>query len=235
LWDGILSALGAVAFGMAALFGLMIVLIVTIVAVSGKKPDLNPGHALVGSTEAVLYLASGAFAWWRMRRLGRRPFRGLTQGDFRAILIGIGAIILVWVLTTVQLALTGQTKHTQSGFEHFDVIGRTPLLTALNIGLIVFSSIILAPIVEELIFRALLFGALAPRLGIVAGGLVTALLFGATHGDWILFPALAALGFIAAFAYAATGNLWVAIILHALNNTLGIAVLIAGAFRHHHK
>ena len=53
---------------------------------------------------------------------------------------------------------------------------------------------VLAPIVEEMIFRGLLFGALAPRLGIIASALITALIFGAVHGDLVLFPTLAALG-----------------------------------------
>jgi membrane protease YdiL (CAAX protease family) len=86
--------------------------------------------------------------------------------------------------------------------------------------------VVIAPIIEEIVFRGLLFGALAARLGIVGSALVTAVLFGAVHGDPILFPTLAALGFVAALAYAATGNLWVAIILHALNNALGAIFLI---------
>ena len=36
---------------------------------------------------------------------------------------------------------------------------------------------------EEMLFRGLLFGALAPRIGVLAAALVSALLFGAAHGD----------------------------------------------------
>jgi len=56
-----------------------------------------------------------------------------------------------------------------------------PTLTTLTIGLAVLSMVILGPIVEELIFRGLLFGALAPRLGVLASALITALIFGG-HG-----------------------------------------------------
>ena len=55
------------------------------------------------------------------------------------------------------------------------------------------------------------------------------------HGDPVLFPTLAALGFVNALAYAATGNLWVRIILHALNNALGAALLIAASLHHHRE
>ena len=105
-------------------------------------------------------------------------------------------------------------------------------MTTLSIALILLATVVLAPIVEEMIFRTFLFGALAPRMGVFAGAIVTALLFGAVHGDLVLFPTLAALGFIAALAYAATGNLWVSIALHALNNALGAAVLVAGSLHH---
>ena len=52
------------------------------------------------------------------------------------------------------------------------------------------------------------------------------------HGDAILFPTLAALGFVSAIAYAATGNLWVSVTLHAFNNAIGAVFHITTSLHH---
>jgi len=215
------------------MFIALVVIVVAFMVATHHQPSTNPGHPLLASAEVIIYLIGGAFAWWRLRAIGRNPFRRLTAFDARVILIGVGALILVHAGTAIQLTYTHQTKHVQSGFEHFTVVSKVPGVTALSIALIVLATVVLAPIVEEMIFRALLFGALAPRITVIGGAVVTALLFGLVHGDLILFPTLAALGFIAALAYAATGNLWVSIVLHALNNGLGAAVLVVSSLRQH--
>ncbi|HZW54477.1 MAG TPA: type II CAAX endopeptidase family protein [Candidatus Elarobacter sp.] len=232
-WNAILSAAGAIAIGFAASFVATIVLIVAIVLATGRTPSVNPGHPLVAASELMFYLTGGAFAWWRLRATGRQPLRKLHAPELRAILIGVAALFLVRVGTVIQLTATNQTKHVQSGFEHFDVVTKQPTITAIGIALAVVAMVVVGPIAEEIVFRGLLFGALAPRLGVLASALITALLFGAAHGDPVLFPTLAALGFIAALAYAATGNLTVSIALHMLNNALGAAVLVASSLHHH--
>jgi membrane protease YdiL (CAAX protease family) len=226
LWNGILSALGSIATGFAVMFIAMIVLFVAAILITGNTPSTNPGHPVMAAAEVIFYAAGGAFAWWRLRTMNARPFRKLRLSDVRAILTGVGVLILARVATGLLLALTDHTKHVQSGFEHFDVKSAVPGMTAISAVLAVVSMTIVAPLVEEIVFRGLLFGALASRLGILASALITALLFGAIHGDVLFFPAIAALGLVTALAYAATGNLWVAIILHALNNALGAVFLV---------
>ncbi len=131
----------------------------------------------------------------------------------------------------MQLMLAHQSHHVQSGFEHFSVIARTPVITALSVGITVLTLVVLGPIVEEVVFRGLLFGALARPLGVILSALVSAVLFGAGHGDLVLFPSLAALGFIGALAYAATGNLTVSVLLHAINNAFGALFLIVDSIQ----
>jgi membrane protease YdiL (CAAX protease family) len=228
-WNGILSALGAFGISIATAFAAIFLLVVVIILSTGNMPSLNPGHPLAATGEIVSYAAGGWFAWWRLRSIGRTPFRRLRGGDVRAILIGIGVLFLVRIGTAVQLIATHQTKHVQSGFEHFDVVGKLPNVTLISIALAVLAMVVVAPIVEEMVFRGLLFGALAPRLGVLAAALVSAIIFGAIHGDPVLFPTLAALGFVSAVAYAATGNLWVSVTLHAVNNAVGAAFLVSSS------
>ena len=232
-WNGLLSAIGTVAIVTVALFVVMIVLLLTVVLATGRMPSLNAGHPLLATSEAVAYAFGGWFAWHRLRTTGKTAFRAITRRDRRAILIGLGALLLARIGTGIQLALTHQTKHVQSGLENFNVVTSFPVMTAVGITIGVLSMVLLAPIVEEITFRGLLFGALAPRMGVLASAFLTALLFGAVHGDLVLFPTLAALGLINALAYAATGNLWVPIALHAANNTLGAIALVVTSLQHH--
>ncbi len=230
-WRGVLFALGSIAIGFAVMIVALIVMIFAVVLATAHMPSMNPGHPVVAAAEVLFYAGGGWFAWWGLRTTGLRPFRSLTRRDGRVILIGIAALFVARIGTGIQLVLTNQTKHVQAGFEHFDVTSKTPGITSISIVLALLSLVVIAPIVEEIVFRGLLFGALAGRLGVLASALITALLFGATHGDLTLFPSLVAIGFIAALAYAATGNLWVAIALHAMNNTLG-AIFVVGTSLH---
>jgi membrane protease YdiL (CAAX protease family) len=228
-WNGVLSALGALAITVAVTFVAIFLLVAGVVLITGNMPSLNPGHPLAATGEVISYLAGGWFAWWRLRTTGRTPFRRLRGSDVRAIALGIVALFLVRVGTAVQLVATHQTNHVQSGFEHFDVVSKIPNVTLLSIALAILAAVVVAPVVEEIVFRGLLFGALAPRIGVLAAALVSAVIFGAVHGDMVLFPTLAALGFVSAIAYAATGNLWVSIALHAANNAIGAAALVSSS------
>jgi membrane protease YdiL (CAAX protease family) len=228
-WHGLLFALGSIAIGFVVMTVVLIVTIFAVVLITAHTPSMNPGHPVVATAEVVFYVAGGSFAWWGLSKTGVRPFRKLTRRDVRAIGIGVGALFLVRAATGILLVLTAQTKHVQAGFEKFDVTSTTQGITSISIALAVLSLVVIAPLVEEIVFRGLLFGALAARLGVIASAAVTALLFGAVHGDPVLFPTLAAMGFVTALAYAGTGNLWVAIALHAINNALGAIFIVAGA------
>ena len=232
-WNGVLSAVAAVGIGFVVAFVAGIVLTIAVVLATGHAPSVKPGHPFAVAIELTMYAAAGSFAWWRLAKAGRNPFRPLRSPEIRAILLGVSALVVLRVGTGIQLVLTHQTKHVQAGFEHFDVVTRAPAVTAIGVTLGVLTMVIVAPLVEEIIFRGLLFGAIVQRMGVLASALITALLFGLIHGDPVLFPTLAALGFVTALAYAATGNLWVPITLHALNNALGAVFLVGASLQHH--
>jgi membrane protease YdiL (CAAX protease family) len=229
LWDGILSAFGSIAIGFLAAFLAMIPIFVAAVLTLGTLPATTPGHALLSLVEIVFYAAGGWFAWNRLCAVRGMPFRRLTAADVRVMALSIGALLMVRAATVLELLLTNQTKHVQSGFEHFSVATRVPALTVISVGLAVFGMVVLGPLVEEIVFRGLLFGALAQRLGVLGAAALSAILFGAVHGDLVLFPSLAALGFVAALSYAATGNLTVPLLVHVFNNAFASAILVAGS------
>jgi membrane protease YdiL (CAAX protease family) len=94
---------------------------------------------------------------------------------------------------------------------------------------ILLTAAVLAPLVEELAFRGLLFPALATQMRPVAAMLVCGLLFAAIHPQGPLaWPALATTGFAAAALRWHTGSLVPSIVLHMCHNgaILTVAYLI---------
>lgn len=230
-WGGILTVLGAIAIGVAVLTFGAGALVLALTLATGHPPKLAPGGLAQTAMGVVFYAAMAPFAWRRLHRYVASPFRPLSRRDVHLLLLGVLALLAVRIATAIQLQLTHQDKHVQTGFEHFSVRASAPALTALDVALNVLVLVALAPLVEEIVFRGLLFGALAPRVGVLLGALLSALLFGLAHGDLVLFPALAALGFVNSLLYARTANLSVAVALHGLSNALGAAFLIASSLK----
>lgn len=82
--------------------------------------------------------------------------------------------------------------------------------------------VILAPIVEELIFRGVLFNMLSKRHSIFFSLLVSGLFFGILHFA-TFFPA-AILGFVLGFIYHKTGNIRLSIAAHMFNNLVSFTM-----------
>ena len=77
------------------------------------------------------------------------------------------------------------------------------------------------PIVEETLFRGLLFAGLLQRMPVWAAAIVSALAFAAWHHDWYGFLPLFISGLVLAFVYYRTRTLWAPIAVHALGNAVG--------------
>jgi membrane protease YdiL (CAAX protease family) len=99
---------------------------------------------------------------------------------------------------------------------------------ALLVSMIVVASVI-APIAEELIFRAGIFRYARTRLPRWAALFAPACLFGAMHANLASFAQLVALGIVFSLAYERTGRIGTAIVAHALFNLHTIVLLLVGA------
>lgn len=81
-----------------------------------------------------------------------------------------------------------------------------------------FQIVVVAPLVEELVFRAGLFRYLLDRLPLKWAVLASSLLFGLIHMSWLALVPLTLLGALLCLLYANTGRLAAPIILHAAIN-----------------
>jgi membrane protease YdiL (CAAX protease family) len=93
------------------------------------------------------------------------------------------------------------------------------LVTLLGAGLI-------APVAEELFFRGFFYTALRQRFGIAAAATISSLGFAVGHIDALgVVAASFIMGIALALAYEYTRSLWVAIAIHAFNNSLATVMV----------
>ncbi len=92
----------------------------------------------------------------------------------------------------------------------------------------VVSVVVVAPLAEEIVFRALLQRLAAGLWGRVPGLIVGALVFGIVHGEpWYIFG-LIGVGLVLGVIWDATGSLAACWLAHALHNAVSLAALQRG-------
>lgn len=93
----------------------------------------------------------------------------------------------------------------------------------------VFSTAILVPVMEEFAFRGVLFSVLR-KYGTGFAVFASALIFSLVHLDFsnVIFAFIA--GLVFGFLYGRTGNLWITIVIHALNNGFAVVMGDYGEF-----
>ncbi|TYS34717.1 CPBP family intramembrane glutamic endopeptidase [Bacillus pumilus] len=85
---------------------------------------------------------------------------------------------------------------------------------------------LIGPILEEIIFRKIIFGVIYERSNFFIAALVSSVFFAAAHSDFDHFFLYTAMGFTFAFLYAKTKRIIVPIGAHMLMNSLVILVQI---------
>jgi membrane protease YdiL (CAAX protease family) len=104
-----------------------------------------------------------------------------------------------------------------------EALSRAPVL------LWIASIVVLAPVVEEVIFRGVLFNGLRVRWPLLPALLITSLIFASFHFDEARLLPLVLVGALFAYAYERTGSLWGAIVPHAGLNAVALAVTLVRA------
>lgn len=139
----------------------------------------------------------------------------ISVGRFLQILCICFAVSYIGnIIGTIFLTYWGMITGNQVGNELEEVLSMTdPLMMFLSVG-------ILAPILEELIFRKFLIDRMRPY-GEVVSILVSAGLFALFHQNFSQFIYTFSAGVMLGYLYYRTGNYWLTTLLHAIFNTLG--------------
>ncbi|HET6872712.1 MAG TPA: type II CAAX endopeptidase family protein [Sporolactobacillaceae bacterium] len=95
---------------------------------------------------------------------------------------------------------------------------------ALQSPYVILVVVIIGPILEEIIFRKIIFGSLYKKLNFWIAGIISALLFAFAHNDGHLII-YGSIGLVLAYLYAKTKRIYVSMIAHGSLN--GIATLLS--------
>ena len=90
---------------------------------------------------------------------------------------------------------------------------------------IVLAAVVIAPIVEEIVFRGVLFNCISHRFGIVAGVVSTSLIFAVFHLNAVAFLVLFSLGVVLQILYVKTKSIFSCMIFHAVHNAVAMGIL----------
>jgi len=130
------------------------------------------------------------------------------------------AVGLAWQLV---LQLCGLPAEPQDILEKFLHPGSRTFLAAM-----IFVASVIAPIAEEMIFRAGMFRYARTRLPRWCALLLPACLFGAMHQNLASFAQLVTLGIVFSLAYERTGRIGTSIVAHGLFNLHTIILVLIG-------
>ncbi len=95
-------------------------------------------------------------------------------------------------------------------------------------GWALLSTVIFAPLFEEVIFRGVILGSVRSRSGVIAAWLISSLCFGLAHGVPSQIVATFVIGLILGYAYLRSGSLLTSMALHAMNNALAMLMIMLG-------
>lgn len=172
-----------------------------------------------------LFLSKRKNAWTSIGLTGRPKildpaYALIAWASYFVALIVISGVAQAWLgLDTSKSQDLGFTS--QGGGNH-------------DIVLIFMSLVIFPPIVEEILFRGVLFSGLRKRLPFIVSALLTSVLFGALHLSggtpgsgalWIAGLDTMLLSFALCYLREKTGSLWACIFLHMLKNTVACIYL----------
>lgn len=193
----------------------------------------NPDQLSDGALNLVTFAVSAVALLLMLHRFWRESFHRMLDRPGRclgAMLLGglVNYALSLAVSPVLLLVLDGAVDNPNNA--------ALLEIAQQDLGMIKAASVFLAPLVEETLFRGVVFGSLRPRRRVLAYALSTGL-FSLLHvWQYILVSADASLlvyalqyipsGVALAYCYERSGSIWPPIFLHMLLNTVAFTVLL---------
>ncbi len=194
-----------------------IAILLYLLAAKNNGWEQNPPWLNFTVTMVALYLVAAPLAYLLLRRVpsqppARRPITPLTFLLFLliAFFFMVGGSIIGNAVNDMVSRFVGAEQGS----------GITEAVESSTLWLTCVYSLIVAPLMEELLFRKLLVDRIAP-MGQWAAILTSGIFFGLFHGNLDQFFYAALLGCLLAYIYLNTGNVFVTVAIHAVINFFG--------------
>ncbi|WP_077210610.1 CPBP family intramembrane glutamic endopeptidase [Bacillus dakarensis] len=140
---------------------------------------------------------------------------------------GIESSIL-WAIGGIFLALFAQALaaniETRLGIDMGSENTQQIIRLIESFPIVILVSSVIGPILEEIVFRKIIFGSLHKRLNFFLSGLISSVIFALAHAEIEHILLYSAMGFTFAFLYVKTNRIIVPIFAHVAMNTLVVLV-----------
>jgi len=180
-----------------------------------------------------MYLVGLPIMYLICRRVPKRTLRRgkmsfpmvLAMIPIAQLLMTVGNLIGLWLN-----AFVGAVKGEEVVNQTSELIASAPPV------LVFFVVVILGPLVEELIFRKIIFDRLS-TFGMPFAIIVTAVSFGLFHGNLYQFFYAVLVGIVLGFIVAKSGNWLYAVLVHAVMNFIGgfLSVIVADSVERYNE
>ncbi|HLG13520.1 MAG TPA: type II CAAX endopeptidase family protein [Blastocatellia bacterium] len=180
----------------------------------------------------IAHLITIGVCWWVVTARSTQPFWASLgwKLDSRSVAVtaGLIAIVVPGVLVLDSLLTRLIPQPTESLFEEMLKTGKAVRLTVAVLA------VFTAPLVEEVVYRGVLYSGLRKKLSPVPAIAIVSLLFTSVHllqywGAWAGVLGLAVLSFVLTGIRAKTRSLFPCFAIHTVHNTIGaIAIIVSG-------
>lgn len=229
----------ALALGFLALVGMDVILSVVLGILASAATQLSiptlqtwvnqlQNQNVVASF--IFYGLSRLLGFWLIASFVRRRGVGLKHFGFSRFKLGaaIGRVLIAVVSLIVISSLVfyvAERVMPSLNINQVQDIVFTQAQGGLQVVLAFMALVVIAPIVEESIFRGFLLPAFSRRFSIIFGVLVTSILFGLVHGQLNVAIITFVMGLLLAWLYAKSQSLVPAIMFHSLKNLVAFLLI----------
>lgn len=153
-------------------------------------------------------------------------------GDFRGkfkfkeiILVVITQVLLSIALSNIVLVIIYNFDPQKA----VELVNESPIQINNYFDLIIGGVAIslIGPILEEIIFRRIIFTRLSKRLGVLLGAIISSIVFGSLHIDLAMSGAMM-FGFTCCILYKKYNNILISMSMHIINNSIAYILIIIG-------
>tara|TARA_Y100000588_G_scaffold291938_1_gene311152 strand:+ start:232 stop:1005 length:774 start_codon:yes stop_codon:yes gene_type:complete len=165
--------------------------------------------------------------YWISRKENYPNLVGIVRmGWFKVISDSSMRLLRVWPLLLVISLISSQVLSGYPKQESVQKLSETKSLKEiLNIAIY---ALVLAPVLEEFLFRGILYRVMKRPCGVGPALVMSSILFGLVHRNVLSFVPLTFLGIILALSYERTGDLRTCILIHAFFNGFMIFSILVG-------
>ena len=191
-----------------------------------KSPDLLLVQVL---STIIAHALTIAICWAVVTKLGRRPFWASLGWNWAGhsvwYWVVFSACVIVGLLIVSQLLSRVLPQSEENAFN--DLLKSSRSVRIAIAALATFT----APLVEETVYRGILFSALRRHLGLIATVLVVTVMFAGVHvlqywGAWVSVAGLTLLSLALTVIRARTKSILPCVIIHTLNNAFFSVIIL---------